>query len=255
MLLAIDVGNTDTVFGVFECGELIKILRVPTQLEQTIDQYGLQFENIFKGESFDAGVVEAVIAASVVPIVDSVLSDTVEQYFSIKPIFVSSENAGISILYDDPSEVGADRIVNAVAAVERYGVPAIIVDMGTATTFDGINKNGAYLGGLIAPGMEISALALADRAARLPRVKIQKTENLIGSSTEASMQSGFFWGYVSLVDGIIERMKGELGGNAQVIATGGMASFIKEESKWVSTIDQNLTLDGLYLVAQRLGIA
>ena len=255
MLLAIDLGNTNTVFGVYDSGNLTKSWRLSTQKARTVDEYGILLRNLFALEQLDVAVIDAVIIASVVPPLDPTLDEMARRYFSVEPIFVSSENAGIRILYHDPSEVGADRIVDAVAAVERYGAPAIIVDLGTATTFDGITREGAYLGGLIAPGIEISARALTDSAARLPRVDIQKPNELIGRSTETSMQSGFFWGYVALVDGVIDRMKLELGDDARVIATGGMARFVEGESKWVSTIDPDLTLDGLYLVAKRLGVA
>ena len=203
-------------------------------------------------EKIDATKIRRVIIASVVPPLDPVLHEMVSAYFSVKPVFVTYENAGIPVLYDDPREVGADRIVNAVATIHRYGKPAIVVDFGTATTFDAITSEGAYRGGVIAPGIVISAEALYEHAARLPRIEIQKPANVIGSSTTASMQSGLFYGYVDLVDGIIARMKKELGESTRVIGTGGQAPFISQETKSIEIVDPNLTLDGLQLVATRL---
>jgi type III pantothenate kinase len=193
-----------------------------------------------------------VIIASVVPPLDPVLHQMVSNYFDVKPVFVTHENAGIPVLYEDPREVGADRIVNAVAVLHKYGKPAIVVDFGTATTFDAITSDGAYRGGVIAPGIVISAQALYEHAAKLPRIDIQKPANVIGTSTVASMQSGLFWGYVALVDGIITRMKKELGSNTHVIGTGGQAPFISQETKLIESVDANLTLDGLQLLAARL---
>ena len=253
MLLAIDQGNTNTVFGVFDGEDLTKDWRLSTQKERTVDEYGALLRSLFDLDKLDPDAIDRVIVSSVVPPLDPVLAQMVRRYFSVEAIFASPENAGIPVLYDDPGEVGADRIVNAVAVLERYGSPAIIVDFGTATTFDAITAKGEYLGGLITPGIEISANALTDRAARLPRIDIRKPDQFIGTSTQASLQAGFFWGYVFLVDGIIDRMRRELGEDSEIIATGGMAGFIQEESRWISTIDINLTLRGLYFVARRLG--
>jgi type III pantothenate kinase len=253
MLLAIDVGNTNTVFGVYARDQLVRSWRLSTLRERTVDEYGVLVRNLFALEGLEVSSIRSVIVASVVPPLDSTVAEMIERYFATQATFVSAENAGIPVLYDDPREVGADRIVDAVAVLERYGSPAIVVDLGTATTFDAITRNGEYQGGLIAPGIEISAAALIDRAAKLPRIDIRKPQTLIGTSTADSLQSGFFWGYVSLVDGIVDRMKAELGDDAEVIGTGGMAHFIKGESRQISRIDINLTLDGLYLVARRLG--
>ncbi len=253
MLLTIDQGNTNTVFGVFDGEDLTKSWRLSTQKERTVDEYGALLRSLFDLDKLDPDAIDRVIVSSVVPPLDPVLDQMVRRYFSVDAIFATPENAGVPVLYEDPAEVGADRIVNAVAVLERYGSPAIIVDFGTATTFDAITAKGEYLGGLITPGIEISANALSDRAARLPRIDIRKPDQFIGTSTQASLQAGFFWGYVSLVDGIIDRMRRELGEDSEIIATGGMAGFIQEESRWISTIDINLTLRGLYLVARRLG--
>ena len=242
MLLTIDQGNTNTVFGVFDGEDLTKSWRLSTQKERTVDEYGALLRSLFDLDKLDPDAIDRVIVSSVVPPLDPVLDQMVRRYFSVDAIFATPENAGVPVLYEDPAEVGADRIVNAVAVLERYGSPAIIVDFGTATTFDAITAKGEYLGGLITPGIEISANALSDRAARLPRIDIRKPDQFIGTSTQASLQAGFFWGYVSLVDGIIDRMRRELGEDSEIIATGGMAGFIQEESRWISTIDINLTL-------------
>jgi type III pantothenate kinase len=252
MLLAIDLGNTNTVLGVYDGDSLVMHWRLSTQKERTVDEYGILLRNLFAFEKIDAKKIRRVIVASVVPPLDAVLHEMVSAYFSVKPVFVTHENAGIPVLYDDPREVGADRIVNAVAVMHKYGKPAIVVDFGTATTFDAITAAGEYQGGVIAPGIVISAEALYEHAAKLPRIEIQKPPNVIGSSTVASMQSGLFYGYVALVDGIIGRMTKELGPNTRVIGTGGQASFISQETKLIESVDANLTLDGLQLVASRL---
>jgi type III pantothenate kinase len=253
MLLAIDLGNTNTVFGVYDANDqLIMHWRLSTQKERTVDEYGILLRNLFALEKIDAKKIRRVIVSSVVPPLDPVLLEMASSYFSVQPVFVTHENAGIPILYDDPREVGADRIVNAVAAIHKYGNPAIVVDFGTATTFDAITSAGEYRGGVIAPGIVISAEALYEHAAKLPRIEIQKPTQVIGTSTVGSMQSGLFYGYVALVDGILTRMKKELGEKTRVIGTGGQAPFICQETKLIETVDPNLTLDGLQLVASRL---
>jgi type III pantothenate kinase len=252
MLLAIDLGNTNTVFGVYDASDkLVKHWRLSTQKERTVDEYGILLRNLFALEKIEANNIHRVIIASVVPPLDPVLNEMVSSYFSVKPVFVTHENAGIPILYDKPSDVGADRIVDAVAVVHKYGKPAIVVDFGTATTFDAITSNGEYQGGVIAPGIVISAEALYHHAAKLPRIEIQKPAHVIGTSTVTSMQSGLFYGYVALVDGLITRMKKELGPNTKVIGTGGQAPLISQETTLIDTVDANLTLDGLQLVASR----
>jgi type III pantothenate kinase len=253
MLLAIDLGNTNTVFGVYDASDkLVMHWRLSTQKERTVDEYGILLRNLFSLEKIDAKKIRRVIIASVVPPLDPVLNEMVSAYFSVKPVFVTHENAGIPVLYDDPREVGADRIVDAVAVVEKYGKPAIVVDFGTATTFNAITAAGEYRGGVIAPGIVISAEALYEHAAKLPRIEIRKPANVIGTSTVGSMQSGLFYGYVALVDGILTRMKKELGSATRVIGTGGQAPFISQETKLIDTVDPNLTLDGLQIVASRL---
>ncbi len=252
MLLAIDLGNTNTVFGVYDGERLVMHWRLSTQKDRTVDEYGILLRNLFALEKIEAQKIRRVIVASVVPPLDPVLNEMAASYFSVKPVFVTHKNAGIPVLYDDPKEVGADRIVNAVAVVHKYGKPAVVVDFGTATTFDAITRAGEYGGGVIAPGIVISAEALYEHAARLPRIEIQRPENVIGTSTVGSMQSGLFYGYVAMVDGILVRMKKELGPDTRVIGTGGQAPFISQETKLIETVDANLTLDGLQLVASRL---
>lgn len=252
MLLAIDLGNTNTVFGVYGKDKLRVHWRLSTQKNRTVDEYGILLRNLFAVEKIQPEKIDAVIIASVVPPLDAILHDMAVSYFAVEPDFVTHKNAGIPVLYKDPREVGADRIVNAVAAIEKYGKPAIVVDFGTATTFDAITAAGEYQGGVIAPGIVISAEALVEHAARLPKIDIRKPKRLIGTSTIGSMQSGIFYGYVALVDGIITRMKEELGPKTKVIATGGQASFIQQESRLIERVDPSLTLDGLQLVATRL---
>jgi type III pantothenate kinase len=252
MLLAIDLGNTNTVFGVYDGDRLVMHWRLSTQKNRTVDEYGILLRNLFTIENIEARRIQSVIIASVVPPLDSILGEMVEAYFAVKPVFVTHENAGVPVLYDDPREVGADRIVNAVAAIDKYSMPAVVVDFGTATTFDAITAAGEYLGGIIAPGIVISAEALYEHAARLPRIEIQKPAHVIGRSTRASMQSGIFYGYVSLVEGILTRMKQDLGETTRIIATGGQASFIQQEASLIEIVDNNLTLDGLRLIASRL---
>jgi type III pantothenate kinase len=253
MLLAIDLGNTNTVFGVYDTSDqLIMHWRLSTQRERTVDEYGILLRNLFSLEKIDAKKIRRIVIASVVPPLDPVLHEMAANYFSVEPVFVTYENAGIPVLYENPREVGADRIVNAVAVLHKYGKPAIVVDFGTATTFDAITGQGEYQGGVIAPGIVISAEALYEHAAKLPRIEIQKPTAVIGTSTVGSMQSGLFYGYVALVDGIITRMKKELGPDTRVVGTGGQAPLISKETKQIETVDPNLTLDGLQLVASRL---
>jgi len=254
MLLTIDVGNTNTVFGLFDGDNLLRSWRLSTLRGRTIDECGVLVRNLFALDGYDVHAVRAVIVASVVPPLDPTIQGMVERYFSTEAVFVTSANAGITVLYDTPRDVGADRIVDAVAALDRYGAPAIVVDLGTATTFDAITRDGEYGGGLIAPGIEVSASALIERAAKLPRIDIRKPDTLIGRTTVDSLQSGFFWGYVSLVDGILDRMKRELGDDAIVIATGGMAHFVRDELRHPTELDVDLTLRGLRLVAAQLGV-
>ena len=252
MLLAIDVGNTNTSLGVYDGERLIAHWRLTTARERTVDEYGVHSRNLFALAGLDFKAITAVAIASVVPPLNFTLRRLAELYFHRSPLFVDhTTDTGVPILYNPPSDVGADRIVDAVAAVHKYGAPCIIVDFGTATTFDAIDARGQYLGGVITPGITISSDALFARTARLPRVEIKRPSSVIGSSTVGSMQSGLYYGYAGLVDGILRRMREELGENARVIATGGLAPLIATGSDYIEEIDDTLTLEGLRLVYER----
>ncbi len=259
MLLVLDVGNTNTVLGVYATDEnglagqsdLQADWRVTSTRTQTVDEYGVLFRNLFAMKAIDPAAIRGIIISSVVPPMDTTLRTVCERYFGVKPMFIEpGVKTGMPVHYDNPAEVGADRIVNSVAAFEKYGGPCVVVDFGTATTFDAVSAKGEYLGGVIAPGIGISAEALFMRTARLPRVDIRKTAKVIGTNTVGSMQSGLYHGYVGLVDGILERMLDELG-KAKVVATGGLASLIGKGSKYISEIDDMLTLEGLRIIWDR----
>lgn len=252
MLLAIDVGNTNTSLGVYDGEQLIAHWRLTTARERTVDEYGVHSRNLFELAGLDFKTITGVAIASVVPPLNFTLRRLAENYFHQTPLFVDhTTDTGVPILYNPPSDVGADRIVDAVAAIHKYGSPCIIVDFGTATTFDAINERGEYLGGVITPGITISSDALFARTARLPRVEIKRPSSVIGSSTVGSMQSGLYYGYAGLVDGILKRMREELGERATVIATGGLAPLIATGSDYIEEIDDTLTLEGLRLVYER----
>ena len=252
MLLALDVGNTNTVVGVFEGATLKVHWRLSTRRAGTSDEYGVFIKNLFDFAGLDFRAITAVILSTVVPAVQQPLEDMCRQFFAVDPMIVGpGMRTGIPILYDAPREVGADRIVNAVAAFEQYGGPCIVVDFGTATTFDAISARGEYLGGAICPGIGISADALFERAARLPRVEISRPKTVIGKNTVHSMQAGTYFGYLGLVEGLVARMREELGGNPKVIATGGLASLLLAGSEVVDHLDPLLTLIGLRILYER----
>ena len=256
MLLAIDVGNTNTVLGLYRLDgakpELAANWRVTTHRTQTTDEYGVLFVNLFEMNGLKANQVTAIIISSVVPPVDGTLRQVCETYFKLEPLFIEPGiKTGMPVLVDNPAELGADRLVNAIAAFERYGGPCIVVDFGTATTFDVISARGEYLGGAISPGLGISADALFSRAARLGKVEIKRPVKVIGTNTITHIQSGLYYGYIGLVDGVLERMIAELGSPAKVIATGGLARQISEDSRYIETIDDMLTLDGLLILFER----
>jgi type III pantothenate kinase len=254
MLLAIDVGNTNTSLGVYDGEQLVAHWRLTTARERTVDEYGVHSRNLFELAGLDFKAITAVAIASVVPPLNFTLRRMSEVYFHRTPLFVDhTTETGVPILYNPASDVGADRIVDAVAAIHKYGAPCIIVDFGTATTFDAINERGEYLGGVITPGITISSDALFARTARLPRVEIKRPSSVIGSSTVGSMQSGLYYGYAGLVDGILKRMREELGEGVRVIATGGLAPLIATGSDYIEEIDDTLTLEGLRLVYERQG--
>ena len=261
MLLALDVGNTNTVLGLYsldasasltDSAKLVAHWRVSTHRTQTADEYGVLFTNLFNLHGLATSDVRQIIISSVVPPVKSTLLQVCESYFKLKPLFVEPGiKTGIPVLTDNPAELGADRIVNCVAAFERFRGPCIVVDMGTATTFDVLSKKGEFLGGAIAPGLGISAEALFSRAARLPRIEIKKPAKVIGTGTVDNIQIGLYYGYIGLVDGILERMIAQMGPETKTVATGGLAKLIAGGSKHIGAVDDMLTLTGLRLIYER----
>lgn len=252
MLLAIDVGNTNTVIGLFEGTRLMHSWRLTTAPQQTVDEYGILFRNLFEPAGFEAKSVQRAIISCVVPPLQETLCAMCEDYFKIDALVVGpGMKTGVPLQVDHPQEVGADRIVNTVAAFKLYGGPAIVVDFGTATTFDPISEKGAFLGGAISPGLGISANALYSKAAKLPRVEFHKPKRVIGKNTVENMQSGLFYGYLGLVNGILEAMVAEMDGNPVVIATGGLGKIFLQESPFIHHYNRDLTLYGLQFLAEK----
>jgi len=256
MLLAIDIGNTNIVLGVFDGQTLVHSWRLTTLRERTSDEAGLLMSQLLERANIAVGAIDGVVMASVVPPLTASVIEMSERYLGHRPLNLEpGVNTGMPVLYDNPAEVGADRIVNSIAAYERFGrtrqLPLIVVDFGTATTFDAVSAAGEYLGGVICPGIQISADALFQRAARLPRIDVRKPAHVIGKTTVNSMQAGLFFGYIGMVEGLVTRMRAELGGAAYCVATGGLASVIAPETSVIEAVDKDLTLTGLRLVWER----
>ena len=252
MLLVVDIGNSNIVLGTYENKELKRHWRISTDRQRTGDEYGMLINNLFGFHQLQFKDVEAIIISSVVPSLIVPFSKMCERYFHIKPLVVGpGTKTGICIKYENPREVGADRIVNAVAAYHKYGGPLIIIDFGTATTFCALTEKGDYLGGAIAPGIGISSEALFQRTSKLPRIELKRPKSVICRNTVTSMQSGIIYGAAGQIDEIVRRMKEELGGEAQVIATGGLANLIAEVSSTIDAVEPFLTLEGLRLICER----
>jgi len=249
MILVFDVGNTNMVLGVFDNANLITHWRIRTDTMRTCDEYGITMKSLFDYNQVDMERIEAVVISSVVPTLMMELEGMSHKYFFCKPLVIGPGiKTGLAIKYDNPREVGADRVVNAVAGYHKFGGPLIIVDFGTATTFCVVDKHGAYLGGAIAPGIRTASDALITRAAKLPRVEFVKPRNIIGKNTVESIQSGIVYGFVGQVEGIINRIKNEIDGEAKVIATGGLANVIAKETDVIEIVDEFLTLEGLRII-------
>lgn len=249
VLMVFDVGNTNIVIGVFADKTLLTHWRIRTDQIKTADEYAMTLKSFFDFSKLRMEDIEAVVISSVVPTLMTELTTMSKRYFKYDPLIIApGTKTGLPIKYDNPREVGADRVVNAVAAVHKYGGPLIIIDFGTATTFCVVNRQGEYLGGAIAPGIRISTEALFARASKLPRVEMIKPTSMIGKNTVASMQIGIMYGFVGQVEGIIGRIQEELGGHATVVATGGLAGVIASETDIIDVVDEFLTLDGLRIV-------
>ena len=252
MLLALDVGNSNITIGVFDGTKLVRHWRLRTVHEQTSDEWGILLRNLFDVGELDLDLVHGIIVASVVPPLDSTLASMSRQYFDRDALFVTCDtDTGLTILYDNPREVGADRIVNSVAALHKYGGPCVIVDLGTAITFDAVSEKHEYIGGLICPGIGMSVQGLFTKTARLPLVDFLEPGSVIGTNTVSSMQSGLYYGAIGMIDGIIERLTRELGAGTKAIATGGQAELIIRGSRFLRQVDPDITLEGLQLIWQR----
>lgn len=252
MILVVDVGNTNIVLGIYEGKQLLHDWRLSTNRSATTDEYGMMMVNLFRHADIRLEQVEGIIISSVVPPLMFVLEHLCLKYLKKTPLVVGPGiKTGLNIRYENPKEVGADRIVNAVAAIELYGSPCIVVDFGTATTFDYIDEGGQYVGGAVAPGIGISTEALYQRAAKLPRIELTKPKSVVGRNTIASMQAGIIYGFAGQVDGIVDRIKQEFSSEPKVVATGGLAELISSESRTIELVNPLLTLQGLQIIYER----
>ena len=252
MLLALDVGNTNITIGAFDQRRLVSQWRLRTVHGQTADEWGVLLRNLFALASLDSPGVDGIIIASVVPSLDSNLAAMAHRYFRIEPMFVTPQtDIGMAIRYDDPNQVGADRLANAVAAFHKYGGPSVVVDLGTTINFDVISANAEYLGGAIAVGIGIAIDALFSRTARLPLVEFRPPKDVVGTNTVASMQSGLYFGAIGMIDGILERIIDKLGPETKAVATGGQAQMIVSGSRYLKVVDEHLTLEGLAMIWER----
>lgn len=251
MLLALDAGNTNVTIGLFQGDRIHTRWRLRTDREQTADEWGILMRNLFDLAGLEFSRIKGMVVSSVVPIIDEPLRQMARRYFHTEAMFVGpGVETGLSILYDNPREVGADRIVNSVAAFRKYGGPAIVVDLGTSINFDVVSARGEFLGGMICPGIGMAITGLFSKTARLPMVDFREPEKLIGSNTVGSIQSGLYYGIVGMIDGILERITSVLGAGTKTIATGGQASLIMHSSKHLQILDEDLTLEGLRLIWQ-----
>lgn len=252
MVFTLDIGNTNIKTALFDGPEMVKYWRVSTNKIYTSDEYGILLTNLFQHEGVSPDVVEGIMISSVVPTVNFTIEHMCQNYFHVAPLFVAPGiKTGVNIKYENPRELGSDRIANAVAAYEEYGGPCIFIDFGTATTFGVVDESGAFLGGCICPGVKLSSEALVNNTAKLPRFELTRPDNVIGRNTLTNLQSGMYYGYVGLVRNIVRKIKQELGREAVVVATGGMAVMIAEESKVIDKLDGLLTLKGLRLIYER----
>lgn len=255
MILTIDIGNTNTTFGVFEGDDLVEKWRLSTVRDRTSDEIGILSRQFFSTAEINYTNISAIVISSVVPQLRFAFQKMSEKYFGLSAIFVQHNfDFGFKINYDPPSSVGIDRLVAAFAAVEKYGKPCIVCDFGTATTIDAVNSKSEYLGGIIAPGMNVLADALFQRTAQLPKVEIKKNVTIFGNSTIGSMQAGIYFGYIGLVENILVKMIEELNETPQIIATGGLASIISENSAGINITDDNLILEGLRLIYGKINV-